>query len=60
MAGAIHDLHRALQPLQNAANDIQADPTAGNFVDLLGSAESGTEHQVENFGFTQGQTLLHR
>src|SRR2546423_216633 len=45
--------HRSFQAVQHALHDIHADPASGNFGDLLGRAEAGTEDIIQGFGFRE-------
>ena len=45
--------HGSLQAVQHALHDVHADAAPGNFGDLLGRAEAGTEDVIQGFGFRE-------
>ena len=50
LPGAGFDVDRALQAMQHALHDIEANAPAGNFGDFIGGAESGPEDKCMDFG----------
>src|SRR5580698_1985798 len=51
-------MHRALQSMQDALNDIQTDAASRNFCDLIGGTESGAEDEIQNVGLTEPAGFL--
>src|SRR5580692_4100805 len=50
---ATDDVNRALQAMQDALHDVQPNAAAGNFGDLIRSAESRAEDEIHNVRFAE-------
>src|SRR5580704_12303772 len=50
---ATDDVNRALQAMQDALHDVQTNAAAGNFGDLIRSAESRAEDEIHNVRFAE-------
>src|SRR6185312_8333028 len=58
LSGTAFDFYCALQSLPNTLHYIQSNAASGNFRDLVGSAESGTEDERINFRVAEPRRLL--
>src|SRR5580704_11690818 len=50
---AAEDVYRALEAMQDALHDVQTNAAAGNFGDLIRSAESRAEDEIHNVRFAE-------